>query len=188
MAKAAQGYESKIAELEDKLHESERERQVSAEDKERTLRRVRSAIQLGICVLIHVARQMEIAYSSKVTKMLQEMETALHQVKSELEAADQERVDLLNFQKKNKKLTWVPDDAVSFCLGGVCGSKPFDTTRRRHHCRCCGRVFCGLCVSKRMSLPRMGYTNPVRVCDSCYALLGTADDSKPLSHADDDSD
>ena len=115
--------------------------------------------------------QMEVSYSSKVTKMTQEMETALRKVQLVLEESDQERVDLLNFQTQNKTLTWVPDDAVAFCLGPVCGSKQFDKTRRRHHCRCCGRVFCAQCVGKRVALPRMGYAKPVRVCESCFALL-----------------
>lgn len=40
--------------------------------------------------------------------------------------------------------------------------------RNRHHCRCCGYVFCGPCTSNRMNLPEFGYYDVVRVCVICY--------------------
>ncbi|TDH71816.1 hypothetical protein CCR75_001752 [Bremia lactucae] len=40
--------------------------------------------------------------------------------------------------------------------------------RNRHHCRCCGYVFCSRCTSHRMSLPDFGYYDVVRVCKVCY--------------------
>jgi myotubularin-related protein 1/2 len=40
--------------------------------------------------------------------------------------------------------------------------------RNRHHCRCCGYVFCGKCTNNRMNLPEFGYYDVVRVCNVCY--------------------
>lgn len=62
---------------------------------------------------------------------------------------------------------WVPD-----CLAGECMlcSAVFTVMRRRHHCRRCGRVFCGRCSSGSVPLIRYGYRLPVRVCDTCYAI------------------
>lgn len=50
--------------------------------------------------------------------------------------------------------------------------KPFKLTRRRHHCRGCGRVFCDDCTSKRFELPpSFKSKGKQRVCDDCYYLL-----------------
>jgi hypothetical protein len=44
---------------------------------------------------------------------------------------------------------WIPDEASSCCL--ICRA-PFSTTRRRHHCRACGLLVCGLCSTRRFRL------------------------------------
>lgn len=46
---------------------------------------------------------------------------------------------------------WIPDDSVVVCY--TC-KKYFGIFRRRHHCRGCGRIFCGECSSKSIALPR----------------------------------
>lgn len=55
---------------------------------------------------------------------------------------------------------------------GFC-AQPFRAlTRLRHHCRCCGRIFCASCSSQRMLLPpRFNCRQPERVCDNCSMLL-----------------
>lgn len=48
--------------------------------------------------------------------------------------------------------------------------EPFTfASKRRHHCRLCGDVFCDACSSNRVALPLDGpeFQNPVRVCDLC---------------------
>lgn len=44
----------------------------------------------------------------------------------------------------------------------------FNTFRRRHHCRCCGRTLCAEHSSDQMALPQFGLHSPVRVCSNCY--------------------
>eukprot|EP01065_Artemidia_motanka_P007673 TRINITY_DN13834_c0_g1_i1.p1 TRINITY_DN13834_c0_g1~~TRINITY_DN13834_c0_g1_i1.p1 ORF type:complete len:580 (+),score=141.52 TRINITY_DN13834_c0_g1_i1:76-1740(+) len=46
-----------------------------------------------------------------------------------------------------------------------CGAR-YTMLNRRHHCRACGRMFCGRCTAGRRVLPMHG-PNPVRVCDDC---------------------
>ncbi|KAL7466235.1 hypothetical protein ACHAXS_006525 [Conticribra weissflogii] len=60
----------------------------------------------------------------------------------------------------------VPDALRPSCPG--CW-QVFSMTRRRHHCRLCGDVFCDACSSSRTVLPLDGpeYAVPVRVCDCC---------------------
>lgn len=44
----------------------------------------------------------------------------------------------------------------------------FNTFRRRHHCRCCGRTLCHEHSSNQMTLPQFGIHSPVRVCAECF--------------------
>ncbi|XVF88986.1 hypothetical protein PTKIN_Ptkin19aG0095300 [Pterospermum kingtungense] len=44
----------------------------------------------------------------------------------------------------------------------------FNTFRRRHHCRCCGRTLCHEHSSNQMDLPQFGILSVVRVCADCF--------------------
>ncbi|KAH0950466.1 hypothetical protein HN011_008234 [Eciton burchellii] len=63
-------------------------------------------------------------------------------------------------------VTWTNDRLVTQCKG--C-SREFNMTRRKHHCRNCGSIFCNACSDNTMALPSS--TKPVRVCDECYVFL-----------------
>lgn len=63
---------------------------------------------------------------------------------------------------------WKRDEDVDACER--C-EKTFRLGIRRHHCRHCGEIFCNECSSHRLPVKKFGYNAPVRVCDSCYALL-----------------
>lgn len=59
---------------------------------------------------------------------------------------------------------WISDDSSPSCL--LCGA-PFTMTRRRHHCRYCGLLFCGACTENRA----MVGDSLARICDSCAVML-----------------
>ncbi|KAG0418211.1 hypothetical protein HPB47_005049 [Ixodes persulcatus] len=59
---------------------------------------------------------------------------------------------------------WTPDRERSDCVRCRC---KFDLITRRHHCRRCGRVYCGSCCGRRLPLQRMCFVDPVRVCQDC---------------------
>ena len=61
----------------------------------------------------------------------------------------------------------MPDEACKVCY--ACES-PFSLLRRRHHCRVCGRVFCGACSSRKISGRLYGYSGHVRCCESCFSI------------------
>ncbi|KAL4437474.1 hypothetical protein ABPG77_003455 [Micractinium sp. CCAP 211/92] len=67
---------------------------------------------------------------------------------------------------------WEPDSSSAACRAPGCG-KPFSfLLRPRHHCRCCGQLFCGTCTAERMLLPpRFRLPEPQRVCRRCCELL-----------------
>ncbi|XP_061361614.1 uncharacterized protein LOC133305411 isoform X2 [Gastrolobium bilobum] len=57
----------------------------------------------------------------------------------------------------------------------VC-SCSFNTFRRRHHCRSCGRTLCNEHSSDQMALPQFGIYSDVRVCADCFNNSGTRKD------------
>jgi len=57
---------------------------------------------------------------------------------------------------------WDNDRTRTTCV--ICDVK-FKVTRRRHHCRKCGKLVCGTCSTHRMNLPGIG--NSRQVCDDC---------------------
>ena len=71
---------------------------------------------------------------------------------------------------------WVPDADAPACANPACASE-FTLINRRHHCRCCGDVFCRKCTATRLLLdPANGAPTrkvssdavQARVCLHCY--------------------
>ena len=63
---------------------------------------------------------------------------------------------------------WVPDSDAPACMR--CELK-FNLVKRRHHCRCCGKVLCNSCCSQKHVLRYLDDGKPSRVCDDCKAAL-----------------
>ena len=75
---------------------------------------------------------------------------------------------------------WMADADASTCMSPCCasGSAPgtplvFTLIKRRHHCRRCGRIFCGACSSGRLVIVDSGSEKPHRVCAACVASLAS---------------
>uniref|UniRef100_A0A671LR08 Zinc finger FYVE domain-containing protein 9-like n=1 Tax=Sinocyclocheilus anshuiensis TaxID=1608454 RepID=A0A671LR08_9TELE len=62
---------------------------------------------------------------------------------------------------------WVPDSQAPICM--KCKVK-FTFTKRRHHCRACGKVFCAACCSLKSRLMYMD-RKEARVCVTCHRAL-----------------
>uniref|UniRef100_A0A3Q2T153 RUN and FYVE domain containing 1 n=1 Tax=Fundulus heteroclitus TaxID=8078 RepID=A0A3Q2T153_FUNHE len=73
---------------------------------------------------------------------------------------------ILSLPSVSKGHAWMKDDEATNCK--QC-QKEFSIARRKHHCRNCGDIYCSGCSSNELALP--SYPRPVRVCDSCHALL-----------------
>ncbi|CAN9502991.1 unnamed protein product [Ophioblennius macclurei] len=65
---------------------------------------------------------------------------------------------------------WVPDSQAPVCM--KCDVK-FTFTKRRHHCRACGKVFCAACCSLKCRLTYMD-RKEARVCVTCHSALTSA--------------
>lgn len=74
---------------------------------------------------------------------------------------------------------WLPDHETSTCMS--CDSL-FTLIKRRHHCRSCGKIFCGDCCRQRAKLLYLD-NKEARVCGNCFNLL-----EYTLSNTEVDSD
>ena len=64
---------------------------------------------------------------------------------------------------------WIADADAPECYG--C-REPFTMSLRRHHCRCCGEVFCAECWGRAVTLPKeYAYDAPVKVCRVCESMF-----------------
>lgn len=69
---------------------------------------------------------------------------------------------------------WQDDQDAACCKH--CKKKFKAILRGKHHCRCCGYVFCGKCSNYFIQLPELGYYDNVRVCSLCQKAAQTADE------------
>ncbi|CAH1794975.1 unnamed protein product, partial [Owenia fusiformis] len=95
-----------------------------------------------------------------------DQESALSELGSHLSESKLKVEDLREAQQAVKEAAWTDDKEVNSCM--QC-TKQFSVSRRKHHCRNCGQVFCNECSDNKMPLPSSA--KPVRVCDACHTSL-----------------
>uniref|UniRef100_A0A671LPS5 RUN and FYVE domain-containing protein 1-like n=1 Tax=Sinocyclocheilus anshuiensis TaxID=1608454 RepID=A0A671LPS5_9TELE len=102
----------------------------------------------------------------QLQQLCEEQEQALQEMGLHL---SQSKLKMEDFKEVNKALkghAWLKDDEATQCK--QC-QKEFSISRRKHHCRNCGDIYCNSCSSNELALP--SYPRPVRVCDVCHSLL-----------------
>nr|XP_061800675.1 zinc finger FYVE domain-containing protein 16-like [Nerophis lumbriciformis] len=72
-------------------------------------------------------------------------------------------------QLGSRQPDWVPDSEAPNCMN--CSQK-FTFTKRRHHCRACGKVYCGVCCNRKSKLKYL--EKEARVCVVCFDTLHRA--------------
>ncbi|XP_048718006.1 RUN and FYVE domain-containing protein 1 isoform X2 [Caretta caretta] len=102
----------------------------------------------------------------QLEKVCEEQEQALQEMGQHLSQSKLKMEDIKEVNKALKGHTWLKDDEATHCK--QC-EKEFSISRRKHHCRNCGDIFCNTCSSNELALP--SYPKPVRVCDTCHTLL-----------------
>ncbi|KAH7645903.1 run domain containing protein [Dermatophagoides farinae] len=99
-------------------------------------------------------------------KKFDENELALEEIGKQLQDSKLEIESLREYNGHLKEAAWARDSDVNCCKH--CEQK-FTISRRKHHCRSCGEIFCNNCSNNEMPLPSS--KKPVRVCDHCHAFL-----------------
>ena len=62
---------------------------------------------------------------------------------------------------------WIPDSYTNSCEN--C-SQEFSLFNRRHHCRCCGQIFCHDCSNKSVQINKYE-SKLMRVCNQCFCIV-----------------
>ncbi|XP_067838873.1 zinc finger FYVE domain-containing protein 16-like isoform X2 [Heptranchias perlo] len=71
---------------------------------------------------------------------------------------------------------WIPDSEAPNCAN--CQAR-FTFTKRRHHCRACGKVFCAACCNQKCKLKYLE-NKEARVCVVCYGTMQKAQAFKTM--------
>ena len=115
------------------------------------------------------ATRVEPAATEDVSKAKQEEKEQPNTVAEKEEPSVTTTTTTTTTETPDPRANWMPDDSATAC--SECGSE-FTFMRRRHHCRVCGRLFCGDCTQQTFELPpQYGWKGPQRVCESCYLIL-----------------
>lgn len=104
--------------------------------------------------------------SEELTKRCQEYEQSLEEIGIQLRES---RLEVENLKENSAVFLdsqWMDSKQVKSCT--LC-EQGFSVTRRKHHCRLCGNVFCQSCSDNKMELASS--SKPARVCDTCHSFL-----------------
>ncbi|XP_025049016.1 RUN and FYVE domain-containing protein 2 isoform X4 [Alligator sinensis] len=102
----------------------------------------------------------------QLKKLCQDQEAALQELAYKLSEAKLKIEDIKEANKALQGQVWLKDKEATHCK--LCETE-FSLSKRKHHCRNCGEIFCNACSDNELPLPSS--PKPVRVCDSCHALL-----------------
>ncbi|XP_062435948.1 RUN and FYVE domain-containing protein 2 isoform X4 [Rhea pennata] len=102
----------------------------------------------------------------QLKRVCQDQEAALQELASKLSESKLKIEDIKEANKVLQGQVWLKDKEATHCK--LC-EKEFSLSKRKHHCRNCGEIFCNACSDNELPLPSS--PKPVRVCDSCHAIL-----------------
>ncbi|KAI3381225.1 hypothetical protein SNEBB_007869 [Seison nebaliae] len=94
---------------------------------------------------------------SELDEIMNEKDIKINELEFTLQELGEQllKAELLKEEHRTKLETtfmWQRDEEINNC--NLC-NKTFNTRRRKHHCRNCGRIFCGACTSYRLPLNRL---------------------------------
>ncbi|XP_043559577.1 RUN and FYVE domain-containing protein 1 isoform X2 [Chiloscyllium plagiosum] len=174
-------FASKIENLQQQLSELDKQRstldsELKAEKEQRQSlqqqlqqeRDVTSQLKAQLLQKSGLEKEMQTLQDEKkeLHKICEEQEQALQEMGLHLSQSKLKMEDIKEVNKALKGNAWLKDDEATSCK--QC-EKEFSISRRKHHCRNCGDIFCNNCSSNELALP--SYPKPVRVCDTCHTLL-----------------
>ncbi|XP_031618577.1 protein RUFY3 isoform X2 [Contarinia nasturtii] len=166
----------------------EREWRIDLQDKEQKALATISALQLQIKQLNDEIKNHDRMRNDleRLKKQWSEAQITLEELGIQLSVS---KLQVSEFQEKLKNSeqttsrlinsdsngsVWTPDASTSNCK--KC-EREFSLTRRKHHCRNCGFIFCASCSASCAPLPndqgQIG-KKPVRVCDGCWQIINAA--------------
>ncbi|XP_063706974.1 rab GTPase-binding effector protein 2 isoform X2 [Culicoides brevitarsis] len=105
-------------------------------------------------------------YRTKASVLQQELANNEAVQKDFVKLSQSLQMQLEKIRSENTQVRWQDEDEADNCA--QC-KRDFTVTRRKHHCRHCGTIFCDNCLQK--NVPSRNGQKKARVCDVCYTLL-----------------
>merc|ERR1719402_1608661 len=103
---------------------------------------------------------------SRIASLQQELDNSVAVQNDFVRLSQSLQVELEKIRQSEKEVRWQHEKDAEDCAN--CKS-PFSVTKRKHHCRHCGGIFCTDCVGKQVPSGPNGRLS--RVCDVCHTLL-----------------
>ncbi|CAM4581891.1 unnamed protein product [Lepidochelys olivacea] len=159
--------EKQLVQLETDLKIEKEWRQTLEDDLQKekeTLSHLRVETQQIICLKKEFLKLQD--KNRQLKKICHDQEEALQELACKLSESKLKIEDIKEANKALQGQVWLKDKEATHCK--LC-EKEFSLSKRKHHCRNCGEIFCNTCSDNELPLPSS--PKPVRVCDSCHAFL-----------------
>ncbi|XP_055296946.1 rab GTPase-binding effector protein 1 isoform X2 [Sitodiplosis mosellana] len=105
-------------------------------------------------------------FKNKISVLQQELGNSEAVQKDFVRLSQSLQMELEKIRAADTQVRWQDDEDVDDCRS--CKAN-FTVTRRKHHCRHCGSIYCEKCLTKTVASGRNN--KPARVCDVCHTLL-----------------
>jgi len=103
---------------------------------------------------------------SRISNLQQELDNSVAVQTDFVRLSQSLQMELEKIRQSEKEVRWQHEDDILDCTS--CHHS-FSVTKRKHHCKHCGRIFCADCLTKVVnSGPNQ---RPNRVCEVCHTLL-----------------
>ncbi|KAK9704190.1 FYVE zinc finger [Popillia japonica] len=103
---------------------------------------------------------------TRINSLQQELDTSETVQKDFVRLSQSLQVQLEKIRDSDTQVRWQHDEDVDECP--TCRSG-FAVTKRKEHCRHCGQIFCGRCLTR--TVPSGPKQRLSKVCDVCHTLL-----------------
>ncbi|KAK3084568.1 hypothetical protein FSP39_015613 [Pinctada imbricata] len=116
-------------------------------------------------------------YRNKVQSLQMDLENSEAVQRDFVKLSQSLQIQLEKIRQAENEVRWQHEEDVEECTH--C-KQAFSVTKRKHHCRHCGKIFCSECLSKIVtSGPN---SRQSRVCDICHTIL--VNDAMPYFSTD----
>ncbi|XP_071179793.1 rab GTPase-binding effector protein 1-like isoform X2 [Mytilus edulis] len=105
-------------------------------------------------------------YRSKIQSLQIDLDNSEAVQRDFVKLSQSLQIQLEKIRQAETEVRWQQEEDIDDCNN--C-KQQFSVTKRKHHCRHCGRIFCSDCVTKTVnSGPN---SRPSKVCDICHTIL-----------------
>ena len=153
------------SDLEKKLTESE----LSLKSIQAKSKQLINALQQQVAEQSEIRSKLETdvqKYRSKVQSLQIDLDNSEAVQRDFVKLSQSLQIQLEKIRQAETEVRWQHEEDVDECSN--C-KQQFSVTKRKHHCRHCGKIFCNDCISKTVnSGPN---SRPSKVCDICHTIL-----------------